>query len=134
MADQIPSGDGVPTWLAMLGSVVSTVVAWQAWKPLGAWLARRLDVSAQMSAAERGNYVAQLVTELKSAREELAELRQDLGEEKELRMAVVVENAELRRDVDHLTRQIAEDKRDCQAAIRSLRQQIQRLQPREPSP
>ncbi len=118
----------MPTWLAMFGSVISTILAWKAWQPLGAWLARRLELSQQATAAARGDYVAQLVAELRGARDELAELRQDLGEEKELRMAVVVENAELRRDVDHLTKQIAEDKLECQKAIRALRQQIQQLQ------
>jgi septal ring factor EnvC (AmiA/AmiB activator) len=134
VADQLQGSDGVPTWLAMLGSVISTILAWKAWQPLGAWLARRLEVSQQAQAAAQGNYVAQLVTELKAARAEMAELRQDLGEEKEIRMAVVAENVGLRRDVDHLTRQIAEDKRECQAAIRSLRTQIQQLQKQRGSP
>lgn len=131
MADQFSGGDGVPTWMVMLSSILGTVLTWKAWGPVGAWIAKRLDLNTQAHLAERTDYVARLVSELSAARDELAELRQDLGEEKELRMAMAIENAVQAERIDALTRTMAEDKRECQAAIRALRAQIQRLQPRQ---
>ena len=58
---------------------------------------------------------------------ELLELRHDLGEERELRMRLSIDNAVLHRDVGHLTKQMSDDKRECQAAIRNLRAEVAEL-------
>lgn len=128
MADLTPPHwDNVPTWLTAVLSVLGTIGGWKALGPLAKWVGKRFDVMQQARATERGDFLTQTLTELKAAREEMADIRQELGEERELRMAVVVENAELRRDVEHLTRAMADDKRDCQRAIRRLETQIAEL-------
>jgi hypothetical protein len=55
------------------------------------------------------------------------QLRQELGEERELRMSFASDYAVLKRDVEHLTRALAEDKRDCQREIRRLNGEVKRL-------
>ena len=127
MAENIPGGDGVPTWLTAALSVAGTAASWWAWKPVGSWLSRRLDIDRQAKSAERFDLVSQLKTQLTATVAEMLQLRLDLGTERELRMAAAIENAGLRRDVEHLTKQIAEDKRECQAAIRGLRAEIAEL-------
>jgi DNA repair exonuclease SbcCD ATPase subunit len=134
MADWTPSGGELPTWLTAVLSVITTVAGWKALGPVAKWAGKRLDIMQQTRANERGDFLTQTLTELKSAREEMVGIRQELAEERELRMAVVVENAELRRDVEHLTRTIAEDKRDCQRAIRRLEEQIRELRRQQGGP
>lgn len=123
-----PDPTTAPTWVIAAGSVLTTVLGWQAWKPVGAWLARRLDIHQKAQLEERTNYMSRLITELSGARKELEELRQDLGEERELRMALAVDVAVLTERNESMSKAMAEDKRDCQRAIRSLRDEITRLQ------
>ena len=127
MAENFPGGDGVPTWLTALLSVGGTLASWWAWRPIGHWVSKRLDIDRQTRTAERFDLVSQLKTQLTATVAEMLQLRLDLGTERELRMAAAIENAGLRRDVEHLTKQIAEDKRECQVAIRGLRAEIAEL-------
>lgn len=129
--DQIPSGDNTPTWLVMVLSVATTVVGWRVWKPIGGWLAQRFEADQQAKALERGDLVARLTRDVESARadraravEENMQLRQELGEERELRMAFASDYAVLKREVELLTQAMAEDKLECQRAIRRLEREI----------
>jgi uncharacterized protein YydD (DUF2326 family) len=134
VADLTPPGDSVPTWLTAVVSVVTAVASWRALGPVARWAGKRLDAMQQARTAERGDFLSKTITELQAAREEMVAIRQELAEERELRMAVVVENAELRRDVEHLTREMAADKRDHQQAIRRLEGQIRQLRQQHGEP
>jgi chromosome segregation ATPase len=134
VAEQLPDGGDLPTWLTVAISVISTVLGWKAWKPFGRWLGRRFDAVQEARAIDRGDTVAVLRQELDAAREEMrakveenVQLRQELGEERELRMSFASDYAVLKRDVEHLTRALAEDKRDCQREIRRLNGEVKRL-------
>ena len=127
MADITPPGDGIPAWLIALGGAVTSLAGWQVWKPIGRWVAKRLEVQQQLVVGERTNYMSQMIAELRVARDEMVELRKDLGEEKELRMALSVEIAVLTERNVTMTKLMADDKKECQAAIRGLRDQIKRL-------
>lgn len=128
MADQIPSPDSLPTWLVAALSVL-TALAGQRWlTPLARWAGKRLDLVQQARVAERTDLVRQLTRELSSAREEMIELRLEVAQEREQRMKFAVENAMLTERVDGLTTKMAEDKAECQLAIRGLRAEIARLQ------
>lgn len=126
MADHMPP-DGVPTWAVAIISVISTIGGWKALSPLARWAGKRFDAIQLARAAERGDFLSQTLTELQSAREEMVEIRQDLGEEKELRMALAIDNAMLTERVEGLTKAMAEDKRDCQKAIKALQNEIREL-------
>lgn len=128
MADHLPSPDGVPTWLVAALSVVGTVMSWKGLRPVGRWVARRIDLAQQTRVAERADFVSQLTAQLRAAREEMVEIRKDLAEETELRMALAVDNAVLNERVESLTRAMAEDKKECQRAIRALQNEIRTLQ------
>lgn len=126
MADMTPP-DHVPTWLTAILSVATTLAGARALGPFMRWLAKRFDVAQQVRASERGGIVTQLTAELRAAREEMVALRRDLGEERELRMAVTVDNAKLTVRVELLTKAMADDKRDCHRAIAALRAEILEL-------
>jgi chromosome segregation ATPase len=133
LADQLP--DDTPTWIAVAISVATTVAGLKAWGPLGRWLGRRFDQVQQARLSERADTIARLTAEIaakneeaKARVEENVQLRQELGEERELRVSFATDYAVLKRDVEHLTRTMAEDKRDCQREIRRLNGDIKRLQ------
>lgn len=119
--------DGLPTWLTVVISVITTVAGAKAWGPIGRWLGHRIDKAQQIRAAERGDMVARLTADLRSAREEAVGLRAELGEERELRMTFAADYAGMKERVAVLERVMAEDKKECQAAIRSLRAEIREL-------
>lgn len=133
VADQLGGGDNLPTWLVAILSVIGTVAGWSAWKPIGGWAGRRIEAAQQLRAAERGDLVSQLKTQLQATVTEMMELRQDLGEERELRMALAVDNAVLHERVEQLTKAMAEDKEECRREIRRLHIEINELRrgPRE---
>lgn len=126
MADAGPP-DGVPTWLSVVLSVLTTVAGMKAWGPIGRWLDRRIETAHQIRAAERGDVIARLTVDLKASREENVELRRELAEERELRMSFAADYAGMKERVTLLERVMAEDKKECQAAIRSLRAEIREL-------
>lgn len=126
MADLTPP-DGVPTWLTAILSVLTTIAGARALGPLGRWIGKRLDVMQQTRASERGDAVARLISELHTSREENVSLRQELGEERELRMAFAADYAVLTERLDNLTRIMAEDKKECQREIRTLRREVAEL-------
>lgn len=144
MADQLPGGgDAVPTWLVAIVSVGTTIVGWRIWRPIGRWIAARLEADRQARAIERGDLVAQLQaqvaaaeTRLSATREEMLELRQDLGEERELRMALAVENAVQKERIENLERSLSEEKDECRQAIARLEREIREMRrpPRGPHP
>lgn len=107
--------------------LAASVAGWWGWKPVGAWLGKRLSSIQESRAVERGDTVALLTQQLRASREEAMQLRQELGEERELRMTFATDYAVLKERVEHLTKAIAEDKRDCHRAIRRLNQEIERM-------
>lgn len=127
MADNLAPGDGVPSWLVAVLSVVSTVVGWRAWQPLGRWLSHRIEADRQIRAVERGDLVAQLKAQLQATATEMLDLRKDLGEERELRMALAVDNAVLAERVKQVEAKAIEDKEECRQEIRRLRTEIGEL-------
>lgn len=127
MAEQIPTSPDTPAWLVAVLSIVSTVAAWKAWGPLGKWVGSRIDRADRHRAGERAGTISSLREQIEQLRDELDETRATLAEERELRSALAVENAELRRDVFHLQQQRVDDKRDCERAIRSLREELREL-------
>ncbi len=122
-----PDPTSAPTWVIAAGSILTTILGWQAWKPLGSWLARRLEIHQKTNAHERTTYMSQLIAELRSARDELVELRADLGKERESRMELASEVARLTERNEMMEKIMADDKRDCQRAIRGLKDEIKRL-------
>lgn len=126
MADNTPP-DHLATVLTVAGSVVTTVVGLKAWGPLGRWLGRRIETAQQIRAAERGDVIARLTIDLHASREENVALRQELGEERELRMSFVADYAALKAEVGILREAFAEEKRECQAAIKELKREIREL-------
>ncbi len=134
MADHAPWGDGLPTWLTAALSVVGTVASWKALGPVGRWLGRHYDVFQHRRETDYADLVGQLKAQLAATLKELVDLRLDLGSERELRMGLAIENAGLRRDVEYLTKQVADDKRECQAAIRGLRAEIAELRKQRGGP
>lgn len=122
--------EGTPTWLVALVSVVATVAGAQSLKPLWKWIGRRLDADQQRRALERGDAIATLNAELKKAREEAMALRLELAEERELRMSFATDYAVLKERVETLTRVAAEDKLECDRAIRRLNGEVRRLNDR----
>lgn len=127
VASQLPGGDDIPTWLTAVLSVASTLGAWWAWRPIGGWLGKRLEADRQARARERGDAVALLQTQLQATHAEMLELRQDLGEERELRMALAVENAVQRERIENLERSLGEEKEECRQAINRLRTEVREL-------
>lgn len=127
MADQIPPTDGMPTWLIVALSVLTSIGGWKALAPVGRWIGRQIDGIQQARLAERGDLIAQLTAELRTTREENVQLRQELGEERELRMTFATDYAVTKAQVEMLAKTIAEDKTDCQRAIRALQQEIRTL-------
>lgn len=134
MADQLGGGDGLPTWLVAILSVIGTLAGWSSWRPIGAWVGRRLDAAQREKSVERTDMIARLTTELTAAREETrsrveenVQLRQELGEERELRMTFAQDYAVLKERIEGMSRVQAEDKRDCQREIRRLNGEIRRL-------
>lgn len=127
MADPFPSTDHLPTWLTVALSVITTIAGWKGLGPVAKWAGRRLDLIQQARVAERADLVRQLTGELKAAREEMVELRLAVGQERERRMALATDNATLTERVDGLTKAMADDKRDCQRAIRALQAEIREL-------
>ena len=132
MAEQLP--EDTPTWVVIAISVATAVAGLKVWGPMGRWIGRRLDQVQQARLVERADTIERLTSELSTAREEartrveeLMQLRQELGEERELRMSFAQDYAVLKNDVAHLTRAMAEDKRDCQREIRRLNGDIKRL-------
>ena len=128
MADQTPPPDGVPTLVTAIVSILSTLGIAKGIGPAARWIGKRLDVMHQAGVRERGDFLTRTIAELQAAREEMVELRRDLAEERELRMAIAMENAVLTERVDRLQEQRNEDKRECEAAIRALRREITVLQ------
>lgn len=126
MADNTPP-DHLSTLLTVAGSVVTTVVGLKAWGPLGRWLGKRIETAQQIRAAERGDVIARLTVDLHGAREENVQLRQELGEERELRMSFVADYAALKAEVEMLRIAFAEEKKECQSAIRELKREIREL-------
>lgn len=126
MAEQFPN-DGVPTWLTVAASVITTLAGTKGLRPLWRWASRRIEADRQARSIERGDTVARLTTELKQSREENVQLRQELGEERELRMAFAADHAVYKDRVDQMSKAMAEDKADCQRAIRRLNTEIRRL-------
>lgn len=127
MADQIPPTDGMPTWLIVALSVLTSIGGWKALAPIGRWISRQVDGMQAARLSERGDLIAQLTAELRTAREENVQLRQELGEERELRMTFATDYAVTKAQVEMLAKTIAEDKLDCQKAIRALQQEIRTL-------
>lgn len=123
--------DNLPTWVVAMLAIVTTLGLNRAWAPLGKWIGRRLDVQAKVREAERATLIDRLSSDLKDIREEAVELRKDLGEERELRMALAMENAVLTERVDQIQAHRNEDKRECELAIRALRREIVALQKRD---
>lgn len=126
MAEQVPP-DSVPAWAVALSSVVTTVLAWRAWTPIGAWIAHRLDVGAKARAQERADIVTTLSRQVDALGKELAETRQDLREEQMVRASMAVDNAVLNERVENLQKQRADDKRECQQEIARLRAEIREI-------
>lgn len=134
MADQIPGPDGWSPWLLAAGSMLTGILGWRAWQPIGKWVGRRIDAASHARALERGDLVARLTEDLTAARaeikakvEENVELRQELGEERELRMTFAADYAATKAQIEMLSQKILEDKRDCQREIRGLKGEIRRL-------
>jgi hypothetical protein len=127
MADQMPPSDGLPTWLIVALSVLTSIGGWKALAPIGRWFSRHIDARQQAQISERGDLITQLNAELRAAREENVHLRQELGEERELRMTFATDYAVTKAQVEMLARTITEDKKDCQRAIRALQQEVREL-------
>lgn len=119
--------DDVPTWLTALLSVVMTLAGARGLRPVWRWLSRRIEADQQTKALERGDIVARLTAELRQSREENVQLRQELGEERELRMTFATDFAVYKDRVELLTKVMAEDKVECQRAIRRLEREIDAL-------
>lgn len=119
--------DDVPTWVTVLLSVVTALAGARGLQPVWRWLSRRVEAEQQARAAERGDTVARLTVELREAREENVQLRQELGEERELRMSFAADYAVYKDRVDQMSRTMAEDKLECQRAIKRLEREIREL-------
>lgn len=126
MADQI-TPDGVPTWLTAVLSVATTIAGAKALGPFGRWVGKRLDVMQQLRAADRADTITRLTAELRVSREENVLLRQELGEERELRMTFAADYAVLQERVEGLSREMARDKQECDRAIAALRREVRDL-------
>lgn len=128
MQGHLPGGGEIPTWLTALLSIASTIGAWWAWRPIGTWIGRRIESDRQTKLAERREVIARMTVELTTTKEENLDLRRELAEERELRMSFASDVAVLNERLEHLTRAMAEDKRDCQREIRRLNGEVRRLQ------
>lgn len=129
--------EGSPTWLVLLLTVIGTLAGSQGLKPLWGWIGKRLEADRQQRALERGDLVAQLQEQLRTAHEseqqraeENVALRLELAQEREQRMTFARDCAVLSERIDNLTKAMAEDKRDCDAAIRRLTAETRRLNER----
>ena len=132
VADLTPPHDGWPAWMIAVGSIVSTIAAWRAWGPIGAWIGRRLDLASAERAAER-----QAVQMQRSAYEtrletRVGELETDLRESQAVITGLTAECATLQERAANLTREAAEDKAECRQAIADLRRQIAALRKARP--
>lgn len=119
--------DDVPTWLTIALSVLTTLAGAKGLQPAWRWLSKRFEADQQQRALERGDALARLNAELREAREENVQLRQELAEERELRMSFASDYAVHKERVEQMSKVMAEDKADCQRAVRRLNTEIRRL-------
>lgn len=125
MADNTPPD--IPTWAAILGTLVTAIAGFKAWGPVGRWIGRRIETAQQIRAAERGDVIANLRMDLATSREENISLRHELGEERELRMSFTADYAALKAEVEWLKAALGEEKRDCRREILALKREIGEL-------